>query len=197
MELSRLPQPDTSACLVTTWTPAVSNSAWSGPGPSIDRSLERRLDAGERPVWRGSHLTVHRRFDAGVLRRSLIALIARHEALRTAVVPTLGGWERRTCTPAEVCITDTRTPWHHPAEAHRLIVASFGGVRADRWPHYAFATASDPVSTSFLVAFAADEVVVEDDVHLLWLDELVTLYDAVAAGATLAELAQTRVLVSV
>jgi hypothetical protein len=186
---------DFSAGVVTTWTPAVATSAWQQADQAVAPAHQRHLEASAPASWTGTLMTVRRPFDAAVLRRALVASMARHESLRTTVTVTAAGWQRRTCSPAAVLISDTQLGWLSPAQARRRITDFFStSLRPDRWPHCAFATVADPASDSFVVAFGADALLIGGSAPLLMLEELVTLYDSAAAGATLAELASASVL---
>jgi hypothetical protein len=74
---------------VTTWTPAVATDAWHPAGDRGTPAHEQDL-AADAPASCAGTLTIDRPFDAAVLRRTLMAAIARHDTRGTTGTMTAG-----------------------------------------------------------------------------------------------------------
>lgn len=199
MEYTELTAYDLPDGTVTTWAPVASGGGWRPDERALSYDHEAHLRGPGDGAWIGSVLRVPLRFDAGAVRRTLRAWVARHEVLRTAVRaeaddPTgAPRWSRETCAPAAVDVTvRSREPLPAPAVRARLL-AEFATVSPTAWPHVVFATVEPEAGTpaplggaeeGFVLAFGADHSVMDAYSQLLWFDEVVALYARALAGDT-------------
>jgi len=194
MEYTELNAHDVPPGVVTTWTAHAPTDAWRPDHRGISPGHEEHLAAGGSGSWIGSRLRMPYAFDAETLQRTLVAWIARHEVLRTTVVPDPeGGWLRETLARDVVAIEPTEVGWLGEGHAARFVAQHFETMSPLAWPHCTFATVVDPDQEGFFLGFGADHSVMDAYSQLLWFDEIVSLYERAAAGATAEELAEVEV----
>ena len=202
VEYTELTTYDVPPGVVSTWTPFDLADQWQDDDRPLSCDHEAHLAEGETGSWIGSVLQVPVAYDEDALRRALIAWIARHEALRTTVVPAesatgtaaeQAGWQRRTLPANAIGVAPTEIGWLGAGHSLRYIEDFFATVSPYRWPHLLFATVVDPDRDSFVLAFGADHSVMDAYSQLLWFEEIVTLYQRALAGHGDDEMAELEV----
>ena len=196
MEYTELSAYDVPAGVVTLWTPDADATAWAPDPRGISVGHEEHLEAGGSGSWIGSVLRIPRAFDAEALRLALLAWSARHEVLRTTVLPSAGGWQRRTLPADAVDIRGREVGWLSAPHAGRFISDHFETLDPATWPHCVFATVVEPDAVpeaGFVLAFGADHAVMDAYSQLLWFEEIVSLYDRAMDGASLGDPAEVEV----
>lgn len=190
MEYTELSAYDVPPGVVTTWTPAADGAAWSEDERGLSPNHELHLAESEAGSWIGSVMRIPVALDGEVLARTLQAWLARHEVLRAGVAATATGWRRRT-VPAESVRIDAADLGPRTAEQARAAIGDFLAEKVSpyAWPHCVFVTVAEPGTEEFTLAFGADHSVMDAYSQLLWFEEIVSLYERAAAGASLEELA--------
>ncbi|WP_149360638.1 condensation domain-containing protein [Lolliginicoccus suaedae] len=188
-ELDQYPLPDGR---LTTWTPVAARGSWA-PDPRplasahrehCDR-VDRATDRPGRGSWIGSAFRIERPYSADAMRTLITTWFARHEALRTTVIPTPAGWARQTL-PADaidavpVPVTRARTG----AEARDFLTEQFETALSPlAWPHCILATLEPSSDTgSFLCIFGADHSVMDAYSQVIAISELRALYNDIIDG---------------
>jgi len=193
MEYTELSAYDPSPGVVTTWTPSAEPDRWRPDERSLSPNHEIHLSAQQQGEWIGSVLTIPAPLEPATLVRALRAWLARHEALRTSVETRDGRWRRRTL-PADAVTIESADLGPHTAEQAREAIGEFlATVGPTTWPHCVFATVAEEGAAEFTLAFGADHSVMDAYSQLLWFDEIASLYERAAAGASDEELAVLEV----
>ena len=189
MEYTELSAYDVPPGVVATWMPSAPDEAWRDDPRGLSPNHEQHLAASEDGSWIGCIMRLPAPLDADALRVALRAWTARHESLRSTVVPGRGDqWQRR-LLPAEAIAVETRDLGRRSGEeAQALIADTLATVGPIGWPHCLFVTVAEPDAEEFVLAFGADHSVMDAYSQLLWFDEIAGLYERALAGEGPAEL---------
>ncbi|WP_278314594.1 condensation domain-containing protein [Lolliginicoccus levis] len=190
-ELDQYPLPDGR---LTTWTPVVARDAWAPDARPLSSAHREHCDRADRTTdrpgrgsWIGSAFRIERPYSAEAMRTLISAWFARHEALRTTVVPAPAGWARQT-VPADaidavpVPVTRARTG----AEARDFLSEQFETALSPlAWPHCILATLEPSGDAgSFLCIFGADHSVMDAYSQVIAISELRALYNDIVDGTS-------------
>ncbi|MGB3372734.1 MAG: condensation domain-containing protein [Rhodococcus sp. (in: high G+C Gram-positive bacteria)] len=188
MEYTELADYPLPAGKLTEWVPAVTDSAWAEDPRGVSFTHEDHCSRGNDGSWIGTVFEIHRRYDAEVMRRTILSYVERHEAFRTRVEPdpATGTWRRFT-VPADAVRVDIRQEQKTRSESQVFehLEAWFADVVSPtRWPHFVMATvvpephvaASAPQQDKFLVIFAADHSVMDAYSQIYAINEFDRLY---------------------
>ncbi|OZD19406.1 Aureobasidin A1 biosynthesis complex [Rhodococcus sp. 06-156-3C] len=195
MEYTELADYPLPAGKLTEWVPAVASEAWREDPRGISFTHEDHCSRGNDGSWIGTVFEIHRRYDVEVMRRTIGAYIARHEAFRTRVErdDRTGAWRRYTVDADAVTVDDRAesSSWSESQVFEHLESWFADVVSPTTWPHFVLATvvpephvaASVPQQDKFLVAFAADHSVMDAYSQIYAINEFDRLYAHVLDGA--------------
>ncbi|MBD8506483.1 Aureobasidin A1 biosynthesis complex [Hoyosella sp. G463] len=193
-ELDQYPLPDGR---LTTWTPVVARGAWAPDARPLSSAHREHCDRADRTTdrpgrgsWIGSAFRIERPYSPEAMRALITTWFARHEALRTTVLPTPAGWARQTLPvdaidAVPVPVLRARTG----AEARDFLTEQFETALSPlSWPHCILATVEpgplEPGSDdgSFLCIFGADHSVMDAYSQVIAISELRALYNDIVDG---------------
>lgn len=188
MEYTELADYPLPAGRLTEWVPAADSDAWTEDPRGVSFTHEDHCSRGSDGSWIGTVFEVHRRYDAEVMRQTILSYIARHEAFRTRVErdPADGVWHRFTVPSDAVRVADRREQRiRSESQVFEHLESWFADVVSPTlWPHFVLATvvpephvaASAPHQDKFLVIFAADHSVMDAYSQIYAINEFDRLY---------------------
>ena len=144
MEYTELADYPLPAGRLTEWVPAADSDAWTEDPRGVSFTHEDHCSRGSDGSWIGTVFEVHRRYDAEVMRQTILSYIARHEAFRTRVErdPADGVWHRFTVPSDAVRVADRREQRiRSESQVFEHLESWFADVVSPTlWPHFVLAT---------------------------------------------------------